>query len=104
MQILIVILIAIVLLAVIYLIYTVQKKATARFEAGANLAEMITNTAYELAKERFEKDMEFVYVYIEWPESQNLMEENWFRSEAILDTRDDVKSSCYLIPYKRVKL
>lgn len=42
---------------------------------------------------------EYIYVLVEWPEVQELMEEEWFWEEAILcvDT-----SSAYFIPINRI--
>lgn len=44
------------------------------------------------------------YVLVRWPESQNLMEETWFRDEAIfaLGSEDITGSSAYFIPLKRI--
>lgn len=43
-----------------------------------------------------------LYIYIEWPESQNYMQEDWFREEAILDNSENAPSSSYLIPINRI--
>lgn len=42
------------------------------------------------------------YVLIGWPEVQDLMEEDWFQEEAILDNSEDADSSTYLIPISKV--
>ena len=44
------------------------------------------------------------YVLIQWPESQEYMEEEWFEEEAILalGSEDKTGSSAYFIPIKRV--
>lgn len=39
------------------------------------------------------------YVLVEWPESQDLMEEDWFEEEAILSFTG---SSAYFVPIKRL--
>jgi hypothetical protein len=39
------------------------------------------------------------YVLIEWPFSQELMEEDWFLDEAVLHSEKD---SAYFVPLKRV--
>lgn len=39
------------------------------------------------------------YVHVDWPESQELMEEEWFKDEAILDINE---SSAYFIPINRI--
>ena len=44
------------------------------------------------------------YVFVEWPESQNYMEEEWFEEEAILalGSEDKTGSSAYFVPIKRI--
>lgn len=42
------------------------------------------------------------YVVVQWPESQELMEEDWFEEEAILDTEGRFGSSAYFIPLDRL--
>lgn len=44
------------------------------------------------------------YVLVQWPESQEFMEEEWFEEEAILalGSEDKTGSSAYFIPIKRV--
>ena len=42
------------------------------------------------------------YVIVQWPESQELMEKEWFNEEAILDTEGKFGSSAYFVPLKRV--
>jgi hypothetical protein len=44
------------------------------------------------------------YVLIQWPESQEYMEEEWFEEEAILalGSEDKTGSSAYFIPIKRI--
>jgi hypothetical protein len=44
------------------------------------------------------------YVLIEWPDSQDYMEEEWFREEAILALGSEEKtgSSAYFIPIRRL--
>lgn len=48
--------------------------------------------------------MEDTYILVRWPESQELMEEEWFRNEAILaiGSEDITGSSAYFIPEKRM--
>jgi hypothetical protein len=41
------------------------------------------------------------YVHVEWPETQDFMEEDWFEEEAVLDV-DSPIGSCYFIPLARV--
>lgn len=47
--------------------------------------------------------MSNVYILIEWPDSQEYMEEEWFEEEAILATphEDGSLSSAYFIPKNR---
>lgn len=49
------------------------------------------NTVLDLTRE--------AYVLVQWPESQELMEEEWFEDEAILDVDSDT-GSAYFIPLK----
>lgn len=44
------------------------------------------------------------YVLVQWPESQEFMEEEWFNDEAILalGSEDVTGSSAYFIPIKRI--
>ncbi len=40
------------------------------------------------------------YMLIPWPDSQDYMEKEWFRDEAILAEHESVGSSAYFIPTK----
>lgn len=42
------------------------------------------------------------FVLIQWPESQEYMEEDWFKEEAVLDVESKFGSSAYFIPLKRL--
>ena len=42
------------------------------------------------------------YIVITWPEVQELMEEDWFNEEAILDSSGKFGSSAYFVPLKRI--
>lgn len=42
------------------------------------------------------------YVLIQWPESQDYMEEEWFEKEAILDVEGRLGDSAYFIPIKYI--
>ena len=42
------------------------------------------------------------YILVEWPESQELMEEEWFDDEAVLDVDCKFGDSAYFVPLKRV--
>lgn len=44
------------------------------------------------------------YVLVEWPESQEFMDEEWFEEEAVcaVGSEDRFGSSAYFIPIKRI--
>lgn len=42
------------------------------------------------------------YILVQWPESQDLMEYDWFQEEAILDNSENAISSSYFIPEERI--
>lgn len=42
-----------------------------------------------------------LYVLVEWPDSQELMEEDWFEEEAVLAQHVSIGSSAYFIPVER---
>ena len=42
------------------------------------------------------------YTLVQWPESQELMEEDWFDKEAILDVDGKFGSSAYFVPIIRI--
>lgn len=44
------------------------------------------------------------YTLVTWPNSQELMNEDWFGNEAILDTEMKFGISTYFVPTKRIKL
>jgi len=49
-------------------------------------------------------NMEDSYVLVQWPESQEYMEEDWFDDEALFcgGSEDKTGSSAYFIPIKRI--
>jgi len=57
---------------------------------NAILADSILNT------------IEDSYTLITWPDVQELMEEDWFDEEAILDSSGKFGSSAYFVPLKRI--
>ena len=57
---------------------------------NAILADSILNT------------IEDSYIVIIWPDIQELMEEDWFDEEAILDSSGKFGSSAYFVPLKRI--
>ena len=42
------------------------------------------------------------YVLVQWPESQEYMDEDWFDEEAVLDVEGKFGSSAYFVPLKRL--
>lgn len=44
---------------------------------------------------------DYTYVLVQWPETQVLMDEEWFDKEASLADFDKFGSSAYFIPQKR---
>jgi len=62
----------------------------------------INNLSEEEAKDMLVRIIENSYTLINWPESQDYMEEKWFDEEAILDNSDNAESSSYFIPTKYV--
>ena len=47
----------------------------------------------------YAKNINNVYCYVKWPESQEYMDEPWFEHEAILDVNND---AAYFIPIERM--
>jgi hypothetical protein len=45
--------------------------------------------------------LDSAYVVVTWPDVQELMEEEWFEAEAILDVDCKFGDSAYFIPLKR---
>lgn len=64
-------------------------------------AGKVNNETLDLLS-RFMYLAEDSYVLIQWPESQMLMEEEWFEEEAILDAECKFGSSAYFVPLKRI--
>lgn len=46
--------------------------------------------------------LDSAYIVVAWPESQELMDEEWFDEEAILDVDGKFGDSAYFIPLKRI--
>lgn len=65
--------------------------------------DRIQDMANLIAEKRIEADLADTYIRVNWPESQDYMEEKWFREEAILDINPNAPGSSYLIPFKRIK-
>lgn len=76
--------------------------------------EIIGSAVFELDEEAFEESLNLVnrfmdlveesYILVQWPESQEYMEEDWFDEEAIFcgGSEDKTGSSAYFIPIKYV--
>jgi len=62
----------------------------------------INNLNEEEAKDMLLRIIENSYTLVNWPDSQDYMEEKWFREEAVLDNSENAESSSYLIPTKYV--
>lgn len=76
-----------------------------------NAIEIIGQSLYEAHGENIPEEVNNLmdaidegYVLVEWPESQEFMEEDWFDEEAILalGSEDKTGSSAYFIPIKRI--
>ena len=63
---------------------------SALFDAGINDQE--TMDAIDTIKDS--------YTLVQWPDSQELMEEDWFEEEAILDVEGKFGGSAYFVPTK----
>lgn len=72
-----------------------------------NAMEAIGQGVYELdMNEEESKDVNTLlsltreaYILVQWPESQEFMEEEWFEKEAVLDINNEAGST-YFIPLK----
>ena len=72
--------------------------------------ELISQGLYEIAPQGSENVTTLLncidegYCLIQWPESQEYMEEEWFEEEAIFcgGSEDKTGSSAYFIPIKRL--
>lgn len=79
------------------------------FEGGASPYEavlMLANSIDEKDKQEIIESNESVYTIITWPEIQNLMEFDWFKSECYLINDDkgveEFGSSAYFVPTNRI--
>jgi hypothetical protein len=78
-------------------------------ELGENGNFAFTSPEYqEIYLEAFEvKKLENVYLLVKWPESQVIMDEEWFDKECHLadSERDsDIGNSAYFVPMRRVRI
>ena len=76
------------------------------FESGI---ELIGQALYYLFDEKIPKEakalvnhLDNAYVVVTWPDVQELMEEEWFDEEAILDVEGKFGDSAYFVPLKRI--
>ena len=70
----------------------------------SSIRENINNLSKDEAKTLLESIIDSSYALVQWPESQMLMEEEWFQNEAILalGSEDVTGSSAYFVPLYRV--
>ena len=71
--------------------------------------EQIGEALFELSETNTPKEaknlltnLSEAYVIVKWPESQELMEEDWFDEEAVLDVEGKFGDSAYFVPLKRI--
>jgi hypothetical protein len=65
--------------------------------------ETINNFTEEEAKNQLISLLNDGYILVQWPYSQEFMDEEWFDEEAILADSEQVGSSAYFIPiYKTI--
>lgn len=64
--------------------------------------KQISNLSEEEAKDMLLRIMEDSYTVVPWPESQELMDKEWFDEEAILDVECIHGSSAYFVPTWRL--
>ena len=64
--------------------------------------KQITNLSEEEAKDMLIGILNDSYSLVLWPESQDLMEKEWFNAEAILDVEGKFGSAAYFIPTFRL--
>jgi hypothetical protein len=67
----------------------------------SKIQQIINNLSEEEAKEMLLTIVSDTYTLIEWPYSQELMDEEWFDEEASLADFDKHGSSAYFIPTSR---
>lgn len=65
-----------------------------------DMGEFTRKESEELGK--FMDLAEQAYVLVKWPDSQELMDKDWFDDEAILDVNGTFGSSAYFIPLNRL--
>jgi hypothetical protein len=66
------------------------------------IEKQINNLSENELKEMTLRIIENSYTLIQWPESQDLMEKEWFDKESILDVEGKHGSSSYFIPTWRL--
>lgn len=100
-----------VLVAIVYNLLFQQLKIQDNMKNNfKDVMEIIGQAIFELPEEDVEIVNNFLeivpesYVLVQWPESQELMEAEWFAEEAILalGSEDKTGSSAYFIPINRL--
>lgn len=66
------------------------------------IEKQINNLSEDETKDMLLRIIIDSYTVVEWPDSQNLMEEEWFEAEAILDVEAVFGSSAYFVPTWRL--
>jgi hypothetical protein len=66
--------------------------------------EIVRNLSEKEVKDKLIDILSDGYVLVEWPYSQEFMEEDWFEEEAIaaLGSEDKTGSSAYFIPVHKI--
>ena len=89
--------------------FTVSNSGTALVSSAC--ADLSTSGIFEMYENNTPEEVNTLltnvsdaYVLVQWPESQEFMEEEWFEEESILalGSEDKTGSSAYFIPLKRV--
>ena len=65
-----------------------------------SINEQISNLSEQEAKDMLETMIENSYTLIQWPQSQQYMNKEWFQEEAILDNSENAVAASYFIPTK----
>lgn len=67
----------------------------------SKIEKKISNLSEQEAKEMLLKMISDTYTLVEWPYSQELMDEDWFDEEASIADFDKHGSAAYFIPTSR---
>jgi len=66
------------------------------------IEKQINNLSENETKDMLLSIIKDSYTIVEWPDSQDLMEKEWFQAEAILDVEAVFGSSAYFVPTWRL--